>query len=140
MLAFPHFHFMNFHTRLWGFEVCFIQTHIGKARIPVTARIFSSSRDLFGFVPFYLKFYSFHLIQIFCYRLIVLLKKKKKKIEKKKQNSTSFKTGNRSGLNFLSEFGQVGWQLVIWTHVRFQGKFHRALLPPSGPLSENNKT
>lgn len=66
-------------------------------------------------------------------------KRGKKEIEKKKQNSTSLKTGKHSGLNFLSDSGQVSWQLVIWTYFRFQSKFHRALLPPSGPPLENKK-
>lgn len=62
-----------------------------------------------------------------------------KEIEKKKQNSTSLNTGKHSGLNFLLDSGQVSWQLVIWTYFRFQSKFHRALLPPSGPPLENKK-
>ena len=36
-------------------------------------------------------------------------------------------------------FGQVSWQLVMWTYFKFQSKFRRALLPPSGPLLGKNK-
>lgn len=58
---------------------------------------------------------------------LVVLKGGKKRKEKKLQNYTSLKTGKRSGLNFLSDFGQVSWQLVIWTHFRFPSTFHREL-------------
>lgn len=124
---------MKFHTHTSGSEVSSIQILLGRPEFLSRPR-FSSAPGICSILCHFIPFYSFHLIQMFHYQLVVVFKEEKKKKEiEKKQNSISLKTGKRSGLNFLSDSGQVSWQLVIWTHFRFQSKFHRALLPPSGP-------